>query len=119
VTEDLDVQPGERVLITAGAGGTGVFAIQLASARGAEVITTASEGNRAFCESLGATDVVDYAREDVEEAIRSRHPEGVDALLECVGGRNFDRSIRAVRRGGRAAGLVDEPPRGAYRRESG
>jgi NADPH:quinone reductase len=113
VTEELDVRAGERVLITAGAGATGVFAIQLAAARGAAVIATASERNRAFCESLGATQVIDYTREDLGDAVRSRFPEGVDALLECVGGENFDRSLRAVRRGGRAVGLVDEPPGGA------
>jgi hypothetical protein len=112
ITEDLDVRAGERVLITAGAGGTGVFAIQLAAARGAEVIATASGRNRDFCESLGAAHVIDYTRESVESAIRSRYPDGVDALLECVDGENFDRSVRAVRRGGRAVGLVDEPPSG-------
>jgi NADPH:quinone reductase-like Zn-dependent oxidoreductase len=113
ITEELDVRAGERVLVTAGAGATGVFAIQLAAARGAEVIATASERNRAFCELLGATRVIDYTREDVGDAVRSRYPEGVDALLECVGGENFDRSLRAVRRGGRAVGLVDDPPGGA------
>jgi NADPH:quinone reductase-like Zn-dependent oxidoreductase len=112
ITEDLDVRAGERVLITAGAGGTGALAIQLAAARGAEVIATASARNRGFCESLGAAHVIDYTRENVEDAVRSRYREGVDALLECVGGENFDRSIRAVRRGGRAVGLVDEPPGG-------
>lgn len=113
IAQELDVQAGERVLIPAGAGATGVFAIQLAAARGAEVIATASERNRAFCESLGATHVIDYTREDVGVAVRSRCSEGVDALLECVGGENFDRSLRAVRRGGRAVGLVDAPPGGA------
>jgi NADPH:quinone reductase len=113
ITEELDVRAGERVLVTAGAGATGVFAIQLAAARGAEVIATASERNRAFCESLGATLVIDYTHEDVGDAVRSRLPEGVDALLECVSGENFDRSLRAVRRGGRAVGLVDDPPGGA------
>jgi NADPH:quinone reductase-like Zn-dependent oxidoreductase len=113
IAEDLEVRAGERVLITAGAGGTGVFAIQLAAARGAEVIATASGRNRDFCESLGAAHVIDYTRESVESAIRSRYPDGVDALLECVDGENFDRSVRAVRRGGRAVGLVDEPPSGA------
>jgi NADPH:quinone reductase-like Zn-dependent oxidoreductase len=113
ITEELDVRPRERVLITAGAGATGVFAIQLAAARGAEVIATASERNRAFCESLGAAQVIDYTREDVGDAVRSRFPDGVDALLECVGGENFDLSLRAVRRGGRAVGLFDEPPGGA------
>ena len=113
ITEDLDVRAGERLLITAGAGATGVFAIQLAAARGAEVIATASERNRAFCESLGATHVIDYTREDLEAAVRSRYRDGVDALLDCVGGENFDRSIRSVRRGGRAVGIVGAPPAGA------
>jgi NADPH:quinone reductase-like Zn-dependent oxidoreductase len=113
ITEDLDVRAGERLLITAGAGGTGVLAIQLAAARGAEVIVTASERNRALCESLGASHVIDYTRTDVESAVRSRYRDGVDALLECVGGENFDRSVRCVRPGGRAVGIVGEPPGGA------
>jgi NADPH:quinone reductase-like Zn-dependent oxidoreductase len=113
ITEDLDVQAGERLLITAGAGGTGVLAIQLAAARGAEVIATASESNRALCASLGATHVIDYTREDVDDAIRSRYRDGVDALLECVSAENFDRSLRSVRPGGRAVGIVGQPPAGA------
>jgi NADPH:quinone reductase-like Zn-dependent oxidoreductase len=90
-----------------------VLAIQLAAARGAEVIATASEGNRALCESLGAAHVIDYRRQDVADAVRRRYRGGVDALLECVGGENFDRSIRAVRRGGRAVSIVGGPPGGA------
>lgn len=113
IVEDLNVRAGETVLITAGAGGTGVFAIQLAAARGARVITTASEQNFDFLRDLGAGETVDYHRDDWPEAIRVGSGGGVDALLECIGGENFDCSLRAVRGGGRAVSIVGPPSPGA------
>jgi len=113
ITEDLDVRQGETVLITAGAGGTGVFAIQLAAARGARVITTASERSFAFVRELGAAEAVDYHRDDWPKAVRAVGDGGVDGLLECIGGENFDRGLRAVRAGGRAVSIVGPPPGGS------
>src|SRR6218665_3506600 len=59
-----DVQPGQRVLVHAAAGGVGHFAVQIAKANGAYVIGTASSVNHELVKSLGADDVIDYTRDD-------------------------------------------------------
>jgi NADPH:quinone reductase-like Zn-dependent oxidoreductase len=60
----LNLQPGQKVLITAGTGGVGIFAIQLAKWKGAYVVATASENNKDFLFSLGADKVIDYKNEE-------------------------------------------------------
>jgi NADPH:quinone reductase-like Zn-dependent oxidoreductase len=114
ILEDLAVRAGETVLVTGGAGGTGGFAVQIAAAAGAHVISTARPDSHEYVRSLGASEVYDYADDFVRE-ILERHPEGVDALLECVGGENLARSLDAVRDGGRAATLVPPAPEAPVR----
>lgn len=110
VAEELAMGSGETMLITAGAGGVGAFAVQLAAHQGVHVIATASRENHEFVRGLGAREVYAYRDEDFVAAIREAHPDGVDALFECVGGENFVRSIEAVRDGGRAVGIVPPVP---------
>ncbi len=63
----------------------GSIAIQLAAQRGATVIATARAGDEAaFVRSLGASETIDYAVDDVGEAVRARYPGGVDALIDLV-----------------------------------
>jgi NADPH:quinone reductase-like Zn-dependent oxidoreductase len=80
----MAVRQRERVLITAGAGGVGSFAIQIANALGAHVIATASPANHAYLRMLGAADAIDYRDDDVIEAARERSGEQLDAVLHCV-----------------------------------
>jgi NADPH:quinone reductase-like Zn-dependent oxidoreductase len=94
----LRVARGQRVLITAGSGGVGTIAIQLAKHLGAEVLTTCSAGNAELVRSLGADVAIDYRAQRFEEVAR-----GVDAVLEAVGGGDIDRALATVRRGGRVA----------------
>ena len=91
----MQLRAGQTVLIHAGAGGVGHYAVQLAKARGARVIATASEQNRAFVLGLGADEVVDYRARPFEEQVRD-----VDAVLDTVGGDTLPRSFAVVRRGG-------------------
>jgi NADPH:quinone reductase-like Zn-dependent oxidoreductase len=90
------VRAGERVFVQAGAGGVGTFAIQLARHLGAEVATTCSERNADLCRRLGATTIVDHARERYDDVLRDH-----DVVLESLGGEHIVRSARALRRGGR------------------
>ncbi|MDR2257166.1 MAG: NADP-dependent oxidoreductase [Arthrobacter sp.] len=83
---------GQRVLIHAGAGGVGHVAIQLAKARGAHVIATASEPKHAFLRELGADETIDYRTEDV--ALRAGV---VDVVLDTQGGETAQRSLAALR----------------------
>ena len=63
VLNQLDVQAGDRLLITGGSGGVGLFAIQLAKIRGAYVFTTASSAGKPYVEKAGADEVIDYKTE--------------------------------------------------------
>lgn len=99
--EEMDLQAGQTVLIHAGSGGVGHFAVQLAKARGAEVIATTSEKNRDFVSSLGAVEVIDYRARPFEEQVS-----GVDAVFDTVGGDTFVRSFRVVKPDGWVVGIV-------------
>lgn len=85
------VQPGQRVLIHAAAGGVGHFAAQIAKARGAYVIGTASEGKHGFLRSLGVDEPVDYRTTELVDAVRN-----VDIVLDTVGGETALRSLRVL-----------------------
>jgi len=94
--ERARLAPGERVLIHAGAGAVGTFAVQLARWRGARVLATAATSNVDFVRELGADEVVDYTRVRFEEAAR-----GVDVVLDTVGGETLERSWSVLGPGGR------------------
>lgn len=91
-----DVQPGERVLIHGGAGGVGSMAVQIAKARGAYVIATASERNHDYLRQIGADEVVDYRAVRFEDVVKD-----VDVVVDTVGGDTLQRSPAVLRDGGR------------------
>jgi NADPH:quinone reductase-like Zn-dependent oxidoreductase len=113
LVERGDVQPGQKVLIHAGAGGVGSLTIQLAKHLGATVATTASSANAQFVRGLGADTVIDYRDEDFEQILS-----GYDLVLDSVGGRNLEKSLRILKPGGKAIGIAG-PPDPAFARESG
>lgn len=92
------LQAGDTVLIQAGASGVGTVAIQLAKAWGARVITTASSTEKLdLARSLGADETINYAAQDFEEEVRQLTAgNGVELLLECVGGPTLEKSLRCV-----------------------
>lgn len=116
LTERLEIQPGESVLITAASGGVGTIAVQMAAARGTRVVGVSSAANRAYVLALGAEAVFDYHDDDWPAQVRKRFPDGVDALFDCAGGGTLTKAFEAVRDGGRAVGIVyggpDSGPRG-------
>jgi len=89
------VKPGDKVLIHAGAGGVGSFAIQLAKHLGAQVATTCSTRNVDFVRDLGADVVVDYTAQAFDEVLS-----GYDIVLDAMGGDIKQRSRKVLRRGG-------------------
>ncbi|MCB2224530.1 MAG: zinc-binding dehydrogenase [Actinobacteria bacterium] len=92
---------GERILVHGAAGGVGTALLQLGGLGGLERYGTASAGNHAFVEALGATPI-DYRGEDFVERIRSLTGDGVDAVFDPIGGaRQLRRSYRTLRKGGR------------------
>jgi alcohol dehydrogenase len=113
LVEKGNLRPGQRVLIHAGAGGVGTIAIQLAKYLGATVATTVSAGNMDFVRELGADSVIDYRNQAFEQLL-----DGYDLVLDSVGGENLERSLRVLRPGGKAIGIVG-PPDAAFAREAG
>jgi NADPH:quinone reductase-like Zn-dependent oxidoreductase len=113
LVERGQVQPGQKVLIHAGAGGVGSIAIQLAKHLGATVATTASAANLEFVRELGADTVIDYRSQDFEQLVG-----GYDLVLDSLGGENLNKSLRILRPGGKAIGIVG-PPDPAFAREAG
>jgi NADPH:quinone reductase-like Zn-dependent oxidoreductase len=95
LVEYADVLPGQRVLVHAAAGGVGHVAVQIAKARGAYVIGTASAGKHEFLRSLGADELIDYRETDFAEAVKD-----VDVVLDTLGGETSVRSLRVLRPGG-------------------
>ncbi|MCW2923745.1 MAG: NADPH:quinone reductase, Zinc-containing alcohol dehydrogenase superfamily [Thermoleophilia bacterium] len=108
----LGLEEGETLLIGAAAGGVGHLAVQLAAARGARVIGLASPGNHDFVRSLGASEVFDYHRDDLADAVREVAPDGVEAAFDLLGGDSLEVLRSLVRSEGRIASLADQHPAG-------
>lgn len=116
--ERAQLQPGETLFVTAGAGGVGSSAIQLGLAAGARVIATAGGAEKvAVCQRLGAHHVFDYTTDDIVETVRRlTDDEGVDVVYDPVGGDVFDQARRVVAWKGRylvigfTAGRIPEAP---------
>ena len=94
VIDAASVEPGQRVLVQGAAGGVGIYAVQLARWRGAQVIGTASAANIDFLRSLGA-EAIDYNAGPFEQKVRD-----VDVVIDTVGGDIPQRSLEVLRRGG-------------------
>jgi NADPH:quinone reductase-like Zn-dependent oxidoreductase len=99
--EALGVRHGETLLVTGGAGGVGHVAVQLAVARGARVIATASPANHDWLRELGA-EPFDYADGEL--------PGGADAAIDLFGGDGRERAFAALRSGGRLCSIASPPP---------
>jgi NADPH:quinone reductase-like Zn-dependent oxidoreductase len=100
------LRAGQRVLIHAGAGGVGHFAVQFAKTRGATVIATASSDDIAFVRSLGADQVIDYRKDRFEAHVRD-----VDLVYDLIGGETQERSWSVLKAGGVLVSTVAEPAR--------
>lgn len=80
----------ETVFVSAAAGGTGQFVVQLAKLAGNHVIGTCSSDDKAaFLKSLGVDRVINYSKEDIGAVLKSEYPNGVDFVFESVGGDVF------------------------------
>ncbi len=95
---------GQKVLIHAGSGGVGSLAVQLAKSRGAYVIATTSGKNRAFVESLGADEVIDYQTQQFTEILQD-----VDVVFDTLGGDIQESSWSVLKQGGILVSIVSPP----------
>src|SRR5207244_10610695 len=89
-----NLKKGQKVLIHAGSGGVGTFAIQLAKHIGATVATTTSTANVDLVKSLGADVVIDYKKEDFEQVLS-----GYDVVLNSLGKDTLEKSLKVLKLG--------------------
>ncbi|GAB7306851.1 NADP-dependent oxidoreductase [Enterococcus gallinarum] len=95
------LKAGEKVLIHAGAGGVGTYAIQLAKNAGAYVITTASPRNHELVKKLGADEVIDYHTTDFEEVFTD-----IDLVFDTMGGEIQKKSFSVLKEHGRLISVL-------------
>ena len=104
LVEKARLKRGQKVFIQAGSGGVGSFAIQLAKHLGATVASTTSTTNVELVKSLGADVVIDYKRQDFEDALRA-----YDVVLNSQDGKTLDKSLRVLQRGGALISISGPP----------
>jgi NADPH:quinone reductase-like Zn-dependent oxidoreductase len=102
--EKANLKKGQKVLIHAGSGGVGTFAIQLAKHVGAIVATTTSTANLDWVKRLGADIVIDYRKDDFETILRD-----YDVVLDTLGGETLKKSLRVLKPGGKLISLSGPP----------
>ncbi len=94
-----NVKPGTRILVHGASGAVGTALLQLGALQDLEMYGTVSEMHRGLVSSLGAAPI-DYRKEDFVERIENLNPKGVDTVFDAIGGNNFKRSFRCLRKGG-------------------
>ncbi|OBC12628.1 NADPH:quinone oxidoreductase [Mycobacterium sp. 852013-50091_SCH5140682] len=107
LVEKAKIQPGQKVLIHAGAGGLGSTLIQLARHLGAHVATTASSARAGLVRELGADEVIDYTSQDFSQILS-----GYDLVVDSVGGENLTKSLGVLAPGGLAISVTGPPDAG-------
>jgi NADPH:quinone reductase-like Zn-dependent oxidoreductase len=113
LVERADLKKGQSVLIHAGSGGVGTFAIQLAKHLGATVATTTSTANVDLVKSLGADVVVDYKKDDFEKVLS-----GYDVVLNSLGKDTLEKSLSVLKAGGKLIS-ISGPPDAEFARDIG
>ncbi|KAB2439384.1 NADP-dependent oxidoreductase [Bacillus luti] len=100
----MQLQKGQKILIHAGSGGVGTFAIQLAKIMGATVTTTASEAGENLVKSLGADVIINYKTEKFEEILKN-----YDAVFDTIGGATLEKSFNIIKSGGNIVSVSGMP----------
>jgi NADPH:quinone reductase-like Zn-dependent oxidoreductase len=98
------LQPGQKVLVHAGAGGLGSTVIQVAKHLGAHVATTAHTNDADKVRALGADEVIDYTRQDATQVVS-----GYDVVLDSLGPTSLEKSLTVLKPGGLAISVVGPP----------
>lgn len=102
--DHAQLQKGDRVLVHGGAGGVGVYVVQLAATLGAHVIASARSRDEAFVRDLGAAEILDFTTTRFEERVAD-----LDVVVDAFGGDTLDRSYGVLRPGGRLISLAAPP----------
>src|SRR5271156_2700804 len=86
--------PGDRILIHGAAGGVGIAAVQLARARGLVIFGTAGPAKQEYLRKMGVDHAIDYEKTDFVKAVRKFAPDGIEMVMDAVGGKSFSRSYK-------------------------
>lgn len=107
MADALQLSEGHVVVAIGATGGVGSYFVQLSAGRGARVVAVCRGENADYARRLGGAEVVDYTAGDVVEAVRSRYPDGIDAIADMHGDREVvARLAEQVRSGGHVASAV-------------
>lgn len=110
VVNKLKVREGNTILVHAGAGGVGGYAIQLAKLKGLKVFSTCSTGHIDYVKGLGADCVIDYTKEDVYGRIMEETDQrGVDYIVNTIDGETATRDVDILAFNGELAAIVEHP----------
>ncbi len=104
LTREYDLKPGMKVLVHAAGGAVGTALLELGRLMGLEVYGTASAAKKALVESFSASHI-DYRNEDFVARTLALSSGGVDVVFDTIGGRNWSRSYRCLKRGGKLVGF--------------
>lgn len=104
INEVIQARPGDKLLIQAGSGGVGSFAIQYAKAMGIHVATTGSNRGKALIESLKPDEFINYQEQDFSKVLKD-----YDGIFDTLGGVNLDKSFQILKPKGVIASISGFP----------
>ena len=91
-----NLQPGDRILIHGAAGGVGIAAVQLARARGLVIFGTAGPAKQEYLRKIGVDHAIDYEKTDFVQAVHKFAPDGIEMVMDAIGGKSFSRSYQCL-----------------------
>jgi NADPH2:quinone reductase len=107
MADALEPSHGQTVVAVGATGGVGSYFVQLASRRGARVVAVCRGENAGYARGLGAADVIDHSAGDLAAEVRSRYPDGIDAVADMHGdAEQLAGLIQQIPSGGRVASVV-------------
>jgi len=96
-----NLQPGDRILIHGAAGGVGIAAVQMARARGLVIFGTAGPAKQEYLRKIGVDHPIDYEKSDFEKVVQKYAPDGIEMVMDAIGGKSFARSAKCLGSTGR------------------
>src|SRR5271170_7066430 len=91
-----NLQPGDRILIHGAAGGVGIASVQLARARGLVIFGTAGPTKQEYLRKIGVDHAIDHEKNDFVEVVRKFAPDGIEMVMDPIGGKSFSRSYKCL-----------------------
>lgn len=91
-----NLQPGDRILVHNAAGGVGLAAVQLARSRGLLIFGTAGAAKQDYLRKAGVDHAIDHEKNDIVDVVRKFAPEGIEMVMDAIGGKSFSRSYQCL-----------------------